>query len=102
MAEREAAVDFTIPYYDLGKYFSNIRGFENSYFQVGISILMKKSSIDTSLFKFMEVFELEVWCSILVAYVITAVLMWIFDRWSPFSYQNNMEKYQVGFNHQFC
>ena len=30
MAEREAAVDFTIPYYDLGKYFSNFRGFENS------------------------------------------------------------------------
>ena len=62
---------------------------------------MKKSSTDTSLFKFMEVFELEVWCSILVAYVITAVLMWIFDRWSPFSYQNNMDKYQVGFNYQF-
>ena len=59
---------------------------------------MKKSSVDTSLFKFMEVFELEVWCSILVAYVITAVLMWIFDKWSPFSYQNNMEKYQVCFN----
>ena len=81
MAEREAVIDFTIPYYDL----------------VGISILMKKSQTPTSLFKFMQVFEIKVWICILVAYILTAILMWIFDKWSPFSYQNNLEKYQVIF-----
>ena len=98
MAERETYVDFTIPYYDLGKVELKKESFSFCVIIVGISILMKRSRIDTSLFKFMEVFELEVWCSILIAYVITAVLMWIFDRWSPFSYQNNMEKYQVWFS----
>ena len=77
MAEREAVIDFTIPYYDL----------------VGISILMKKSQTPTSLFKFMQVFEIKVWICILVAYILTSILMWIFDKWSPFSYQNNLEKY---------
>lgn len=81
MAEREAVIDFTIPYYDL----------------VGISILMKKSQTPTSLFKFMQVFEIKVWICILVAYILTSILMWIFDKWSPFSYQNNLEKYQVIF-----
>ena len=79
MAEREAVVDFTIPFYDL----------------VGLSILMKKARTDTYLFRFMEVFELEVWICILIAYISTSLLMWVFDRWSPYSYQNNIEKYQV-------
>ena len=79
MAEREAVVDFTIPFYDL----------------VGLSILMKKARTDTYLFRFMEVFELEVWICILIAYISTSLLMWVFDKWSPYSYQNNMEKYQV-------
>ena len=79
MAEREAFIDFTIPYYDL----------------VGLSILMKRTSEETFLFKFMEVFEMEVWLLILLAYVVTSILMWIFDKLSPYSYQNNFEKYQV-------
>ena len=28
------------------------------------------------------------------AYFVTSVLLWVFDRWSPYSYQNNMEKYE--------
>ena len=79
MAEREAFIDFTIPYYDL----------------VGLSILMKRTREETFLFKFMEVFEMEVWLLILLAYVVTSILMWIFDKLSPYSYQNNFEKYQV-------
>ncbi|XP_054262765.1 ionotropic receptor 25a [Macrosteles quadrilineatus] len=78
MAERENVVDFTIPYYDL----------------VGISILMKKPKIPTSLFKFLSVLEKDVWLCILAAYFLTSLLMWVFDRWSPYSYQNNREKYK--------
>ncbi|XP_015907481.1 ionotropic receptor 25a [Parasteatoda tepidariorum] len=78
MAERETVVDFTVPYYDL----------------VGISILMKKPSIPSSLFKFLTVLEANVWMCILAAYFITSFLMYCFDRLSPYSYFNNKEKYK--------
>ncbi|XP_057341195.1 ionotropic receptor 25a [Microplitis mediator] len=78
MAERENVVDFTVPYYDL----------------VGISILMKKKKEETSLFNFLTVLNQTVWLCILGAYFFTSLLMWIFDRWSPYSYQNNKEKYK--------
>lgn len=55
MAERENVVDFTVPYYDL----------------VGITILMKKPKVPTSLFKFLTVLEPEVWVCILFAYAFT-------------------------------
>ena len=77
MAERENVVDFTVPYYDL----------------VGISILMMKPKSETSLFKFLTVLENDVWLCILASYFFTSLLMWLFDRWSPYSYQNNREKY---------
>nr|ALG36131.1 ionotropic receptor 1 [Sclerodermus sp. MQW-2015] len=78
MAERENVVDFTVPYYDL----------------VGLTILMLKPKTPTSLFKFLTVLENEVWFCILAAYFFTSFLMWVFDRWSPYSYQNNREKYK--------
>ncbi|KAH1005541.1 ionotropic receptor 25a [Dendroctonus ponderosae] len=78
MAERENVIDFTVPYYDL----------------VGITILMKMPETPTSLFKFLTVLENEVWLCILAAYFFTSFLMWVFDRWSPYSYQNNREKYK--------
>ncbi|CAG9835987.1 unnamed protein product [Diabrotica balteata] len=78
MAERENVIDFTVPYYDL----------------VGITILMKLPETPTSLFKFLTVLEDDVWLCILAAYFFTSFLMWVFDRWSPYSYQNNREKYK--------
>ena len=78
MAERENVVDYTVPYYDL----------------VGLTILMLKSKSKTSLFKFLTVLEDDVWLCILAAYFFTSFLMWIFDKFSPYSYQNNREKYK--------
>jgi ionotropic glutamate receptor len=78
MAERENVIDYTVPYYDL----------------VGISILMKKAKMPTNLFKFLSVLEDSVWGCILGAYFVTSVLLWCFDKWSPFSYQNNMDKFE--------
>lgn len=78
MAERETVVDFTVPYYDL----------------VGISILMKKPEVKSSLFKFLTVLEGNVWGCILAAYFFTSFLMYLFDRLSPYSYRNNKEKYK--------
>ncbi|KAL7645090.1 UNVERIFIED_CONTAM: hypothetical protein RMT77_003468 [Armadillidium vulgare] len=78
MAERENVIDFTVPYYDL----------------VGITIMMLKPKTPTSLFKFLTVLEAEVWICILAAYVFTSLLLWLFDWFSPYSYQNNKEKYK--------
>ena len=78
MAERETVIDFTVPYYDL----------------VGITIMMKRQKVETSLFRFLTVLEDSVWACILAAYFFTSLLMWIFDKFSPYSYQNNMEKFK--------
>lgn len=55
MAEREAVIDFTVPYYDL----------------VGITIMMQLPVISTSLFKFLTVLKTEVWLAILGSYLFT-------------------------------
>ena len=65
MAERENVIDYTVPYYDL----------------VGLTILMKKVKVPTSLFKFLSVLEDSVWGCILGAYFVTSVLLWVFDRY---------------------
>ena len=78
MAERESVIDYTVPFYDL----------------VGVSIMMKKVKEETSLFKFLTVLEDTVWGCILGAYFFTSLLMWVFDRFSPYSFQNNQEKYK--------
>ncbi|XP_045485455.1 ionotropic receptor 25a-like [Pieris rapae] len=78
MAEREDVIDFTVPYYDL----------------VGITILMKVPQTTASLFKFLTVLEDDVWFSILAAYFFISFLMWIFEKWSPYSYWNNREVYK--------
>ena len=62
--ERENVIDFTIPYYDL----------------VGMSILMKKVKDPDSLFKFLSVLDVSVWGTILGAYFVTSLFIWIFDR----------------------
>ena len=103
MAERESVIDFTVPYYDLVRvaitihYLSIISTIYTIiyYLQVGITILMKKVTAPTNLFKFLSVLETSVWGCILGAYFVTSVLLWAFDRWSPYSYQNNMKMYEV-------
>ena len=76
--EREHAVDFAVPYYD----------------HVGFTIMMKKIYVPTSMFRFLDVMENSVWCGITATYFVISVVLWIIDRWSPYSYQNNMEKYE--------
>ena len=46
------------------------------------------------MFKFLSVLEDSVWGCILTAYFCTSVMVWCFDKWSPYSYQNNMERFE--------
>uniref|UniRef100_T1IRQ3 Ionotropic glutamate receptor L-glutamate and glycine-binding domain-containing protein n=1 Tax=Strigamia maritima TaxID=126957 RepID=T1IRQ3_STRMM len=71
-SEREEAIDFVAPHFE----------------QTGISIVMKKAEKEVSLFKFMSVLDPEVWWCILGAIILTALVLWILDRFSPFSGQN--------------
>uniref|UniRef100_A0A182K301 Ionotropic glutamate receptor C-terminal domain-containing protein n=1 Tax=Anopheles christyi TaxID=43041 RepID=A0A182K301_9DIPT len=76
-AEREEVVDFVAPYFE----------------QTGILIAMRKPVRETSLFKFMTVLRLEVWLSILLAIIATAVMLWLLDKFSPYSAKNNKDAY---------
>ena len=75
ISEREEVVDFVAPYFD----------------QSGISIIIREPVRPRSLFKFMEVLRVEVWMAILAALVVTAVMLWFLDRFSPYSARNNKE-----------
>lgn len=55
MAEREAAIDFTVPFYEM----------------VGISILTKVPVVHYHFFQFVKVIESDAWYSIIGAYFLT-------------------------------
>ncbi|CAJ0595108.1 unnamed protein product [Cylicocyclus nassatus] len=75
-AERENVVDFTVPYYDL----------------VGTTILMRKPDVEHSLFKFTKVLKWPVWLCTVAAYIVMSTTLWLFNRFSPYSYSNNRRK----------
>ncbi|XP_044757854.1 ionotropic receptor 25a-like [Coccinella septempunctata] len=66
-AVREEVVDFTVPIFDL----------------IGINILVKNVPLPDDLFKFVHVFENDVWFCIVLAYFVTSLLMWIFTSFKP-------------------
>ncbi|XP_049883076.1 glutamate receptor ionotropic, kainate 2 [Pectinophora gossypiella] len=76
-AEREEVIDFVAPYFD----------------QTGILIVIRKPIRKTSLFKFMTVLRTEVWLSIVAALVLTGFMIWLLDKYSPYSARNNPEAY---------
>ena len=61
-----------------------------------MSILLRKAKPEENLFKFLKVLKPEVWFGIGVAVIVVALLIWILDRFSPFSYRNNKEAYPEG------
>ena len=77
MANRDQVIDYSIPFYE----------------NVGFAILMKKFKEDTDHFKFVFVMKWTVWATIAAAYFGTTLLLWAIDWISPYSFQNNLEKY---------
>lgn len=55
--------------------------------------VIRKRQREESLFKFMTVLRAEVWVSIVAALVVTGVMIWLLDRYSPYSAQNNAALY---------
>lgn len=78
MAERENVIDFTVPYYDL----------------VGLTILLKRPEFEYELFKFLVVLDEDVWLCIIASYFLFSGLLYVFDKLSPYSYQNNKHKFE--------
>nr|QZH55073.1 ionotropic receptor 8a [Achelura yunnanensis] len=76
-AEREEIIDFVAPYFD----------------QTGIIIVIRKPIRKTSLFKFMTVLRTEVWLSIVAALILTGFMLWLLDKYSPYSARNNPDAY---------
>ncbi|XP_045505894.1 ionotropic receptor 25a [Colias croceus] len=76
-AEREEVIDFVAPYFD----------------QTGILIVIRKPIRKTSLFKFMTVLRTEVWLSIVAALLLTGFMIWLLEKYSPYSARNNPDAY---------
>ncbi|XP_024225398.1 ionotropic receptor 25a isoform X2 [Bombus impatiens] len=76
-SEREEVIDFVAPYFE----------------QSGILIVMRKPVRKPSLFKFMTVLKVEVWLSIVGALTLTGIMIWILDKYSPYSARNNKRLY---------
>lgn len=69
--EREKAVDFTQPYYSLG-----------------FRIIMKKTDMGSKVntWGFLDPFEKTLWIAIISSSVIVGIVVWIYDRLSPYGY----------------
>ncbi|KAL9979024.1 hypothetical protein ACROYT_G016616 [Oculina patagonica] len=69
--EREKAVDFTQP-----------------YFSLGFKIIMKKTDMENKVntWGFLDPFEKTLWIAIISSSVIVGIVVWIYDRLSPYGY----------------
>ncbi|XP_059489229.1 ionotropic receptor 25a-like [Neocloeon triangulifer] len=76
-AERDEVIDFITPY------------IENT----GLTIVIKQPVQETSLFKFMTVLKTEVWIALVVSIIITSILMYVLEKFSPYSYSRSPERY---------
>lgn len=64
-AEREAVIDFSVPYFDL----------------VGITIMMKKIELERTIFRFLTVLETNVWLYIIATYFVTRYIHFYATTW---------------------
>ena len=55
--------------------------------------MVRKQEPEYSIFRFMTVLKKEVWFSIVGALVVTGLMIWVLDKFSPYSAQNNPENY---------
>ncbi|XP_017764535.1 PREDICTED: ionotropic receptor 25a-like [Eufriesea mexicana] len=64
--------------------------------------MMLKKKRQTSYLRFLMILEIEVWIGFAFAFLLTIFLLYILERYSPFSYQNNRAKYRDEADDRFC
>ncbi|XP_043285747.1 ionotropic receptor 25a-like [Venturia canescens] len=72
MSERENVVDFTMPFYEA----------------VGITMMMRRREFKKTFFLFAKSLTVKMWTIIFLFYTASFLLLWLYNRWSPFSYRN--------------
>ncbi|CAB0034839.1 unnamed protein product [Trichogramma brassicae] len=98
-SEREEVIDFVAPYFEqsgilIGEsrsFCKKVRNRINACY--GQFAVMRKPVRKASLFKFMTVLRLEVWLSIVGALTLTGIMIWLLDKYSPYSARNNKHMY---------
>lgn len=86
MGERENVVDFTVPFYDV----------------VGFQILMKRWESEPHIARFAILVGKDVWWSLVLGAITYGVVLWTFDKWSPYSYQETTEILEIPILDYFC
>jgi len=76
--ERENAIDFTLPIFK----------------SMGHSIMMKDFDVPIHMFKVFAMATDMTWGGLVFDIFFFAFLIWMFERWSPYSYQNSPEMYK--------
>lgn len=64
--------------------------------------MMLKKKRQTSYLRFLMILEIEVWIGFAFAFLLTIFLLYILERYSPFSYRNNRAKYRDEADDRFC
>ncbi|XP_054005228.1 ionotropic receptor 25a-like [Hylaeus anthracinus] len=77
-SDRAQVVDFTVPYQGPS----------------GFAIMMLKRKRQIPFLRFLMILEIEVWLSFAFAFFLTILLLFILEKYSPFSYRNNRQKYR--------
>ncbi|XP_076245979.1 ionotropic receptor 25a-like [Calliopsis andreniformis] len=85
-SDRAQVMDFTVSYQK----------------QSGFAIMMLKKKRQIPFLRFLMILELEVWLGFAFAFFLTIFLLFILEKYSPFSYRNNREKYRDEPNDRFC
>ncbi|XP_076659077.1 ionotropic receptor 25a-like [Halictus rubicundus] len=85
-SDRSKVVDFTVPYQGTS----------------GFTIMMLKKRKQVPFLRFLTILELEIWLCLALAFLSTILLLFILERYSPFSYRNNRARYRDQPDDRFC
>ncbi|KAK2587125.1 hypothetical protein KPH14_002887 [Odynerus spinipes] len=83
---RGRVVDFTEPFYPKN----------------GISFVMRDNRRNVPFFRFLMILEPAVWLSFFGVFLLTSLLLYFLERFSPYSYRNRAEKYKNEADERFC
>lgn len=60
----------------------------------GFTVMMLKKGKHVPFLRFLMILDIEIWLSLLFAFLSTMLLLLVLERYSPFSYRNNWPKHR--------